>query len=179
MAVALKLYVYHTPSVSIYDVTPSVSGPEIRFKRADNSTADLVYPVPVPASGINYSWRKPMRLQFFSGLAAQVSNLRWYAASAPGDWAGTVSLYVGLTPSLTAGSYGSSSDESTQVGFLTNADAYPSGSPLTINSGTVITTPSIPGFGTQDYLVQQMGVYAGTPSGVKSPRTCYYRYDEI
>lgn len=176
MAVITELNSYHTPSNSVYGLTPGFSAPELRFKRLDNDTADLNNPIPVPASGTNYSWRKYTRLRFTSGLANGVTALYWFADAAPADWLGTVSLFVGTTTAVTI--FGTTSDESAQLANTTNANSYTSASPLTINSGTVIVAASVPGFGTQDYVLQQMGLAFSTPAGVKTSRGCKYRYSE-
>jgi hypothetical protein len=154
----------------------------MRHKLADNDTADLNNPIPVPSSGIKYGWRKMTKLRVASGLNSQISNLRWYALTMNGtDWDNTVELYVGVTSNFIT--LGSASDESALLSGLTNANQYVLASPLVVCAGIVVTTTlANNGYGitaNQAFVMHQIGVYANTASGVKSLRSTFYRYDEI
>ena len=174
MAATVEIHSFHgsTPGNDGVDVT----GTEIRHKRADNDTVDVNNPIPVPAAGTNYGWRKLTRMKVISGIGTQIGNIRWYAASAPANWAGTVSLFSGTTPSYLV--VGNSADETAQLANTADANLYTSASPLTVNAAAnaIVSNGS---YGTQDYVLQQVGVLSGTPSGVKTARQIVYRYDEI
>jgi hypothetical protein len=156
----------------------------LRHKRADNTTADLNDPVPIPASGINYSWRKHTKLIITSAPSEEISNLRWYSQTKGGlsGWTG-VTLFVGLTP--TAGyTTGSAADESSLIPNSAAAESYLTGAPLTVVAGRLVDSadgfPTDAGSSeTQDFIVQQMGVGSSASSGVTQARSVYYRYDEI
>jgi hypothetical protein len=154
---------------------------ELRHKLADNDTADLNNPVPIPSSGTKYAWRRYTKLRVVSGLGTQVGNLRWFAVTAPSDWAGTVFLFAGITPSFMT--CGSATDEATQLGGTQNADLYTSSAPLTVPniSGTVIANQITQNnsYGNQMYVLQQIGVASTATSGVKTARVCTYRIDEV
>lgn len=137
---------------------------------------DVNNPVPVPAAGTNYGWRKLTRIKVVSGIGTQVGNIRWFADVPPVNWAGTVSMFSGTTPSYLI--QGSSGDETAQLPSTANVNIYTSASPLTVNaSASAITTDN--SYGSQDYVISQIGVLAGTPSGVKTARSIVYRYDEV
>ena len=72
---------------------------------------------------------------------------------------------------------GSSADETAAIGSGVDATTKSSGSPLVVNSGTVLSNPST-GFGTQDYVVMQLQVGSTAGPGVTSLRTYTYRVDE-
>jgi len=173
VAATIEIRSFHGASGS---PTPTnIKDTEIRHKLADNDTADLNSPIPIPSSGTKYGWRKHTKLFVVSGLGTQIGNIRWFAAASPSDWAGTVSMFAGLKSSYTQGGSG---DESAQVSGTANASLYDSTNPLTVNAATNAITANS-SYGTQDYVVQQIGVNSTATSGVKTARTCSYRYDEI
>lgn len=186
MAASTSIQLYTGGTGGAPDTTLELSGGniELRHKQEDDSAADLNNPVPIPsAGGENYSWRKHTKLVFTSNPAESISNLRWYAQSKSGltNWSG-VTLYVGLTADANYVK-GSTSDETTKMAqaSLDAAENYSTGSPLVVNSGAlgITTTTTVPTDGTQDYVVQQMGVGDSATSGVTWARNVYYRYDEI
>lgn len=173
MAATIEIHSFHGTAPGAEG--PDVASGEIRHKLADNDTVDVNNPIPVPGAGIGFGWRKQTKMKVASGLGTQVGNIRWFAAAPPGDWAGTVALYAGITPTYVEGTSG---DESAQLGGTITADSYTSSDPLTVNaSADAITQNS--SYGDQSFVLQQVGVFAGTASGVKTARTCTYRYDEI
>jgi hypothetical protein len=153
----------------------NVASAEMRHKLADNDTADLNAPVPVPAAGTKYGWRKYTKLYVASGLGSQIGNIRFFAAAKPSDWVNSCDLFAGTTPSYAAGT---AADEAGQLGGTANVNSYDSTSPLTVNSSAGAITASA-SYGSQDYVLQQIGVLSTATNGVKTARTLTYRYDEI
>lgn len=145
-----------------------------RFHRADTSptTDGATTYIPIPTSGTNYSWRKHFKLNVTATPVGSVSNLRFFSDGT--SWGTGVTAYVKTSSTYTQGS---SSDNSTQISGSTDVTTYTSGSPLTINSGTVLSNPST-GYGTQDYLVMQVGGTSLVAAGTTSARTLTYRVDE-
>jgi hypothetical protein len=173
LAAVVEVHSYHGATGS--PSTSNVKDTEIRHKLADNDTVDLNNPVPIPAAGTKYGWRKHTRLFVASGIGSQIGNLRWFAGSAPGDWSGGVSLLAGTTPSYRQGS---ASDETAAIAGVADVDIYTSTSPLTVNASAAAITQNS-SYGSQDYVNQQIGVASTATSGVKTARTCSYRFDEI
>jgi hypothetical protein len=170
MAATTYVHVFNGAGPSATDITST----EIRFKRADNNTVDALTPVPIPAASEVFSWRKSTKLYIATSPSAYIRNLRFFSSG--------TALGTGITHYVVASaSYvqGSSSDETSKIGSGIDSTTYTSGSPLTINAGDVILTGgSIPGYGTQDYLVQQIGVASTASAGVSGTRTYTLRYDE-
>lgn len=144
-------------------------------------------PIPIPSGSTpNYSYRKNLKIKFTSSPSQQISNLRWYMDARPGaggaaSWTG-ISVYVGATSGFSPSIAG---DTSTRVPWVKDVDnwnggggVYDSSTPLTINAGTVLSTPST-GYGTQDYATCQMSMDNSVSSGVKALRNAWWRYDEI
>ncbi len=146
-----------------------------RFHRADSSpTSDgSTTFIPIPTSGTNYSWRKSFKLNVTTTPVGTVSNLRFFSDAS--SWGTGVTPYAKLKAAYTQGS---SSDNSALFdGTAVDLTTYTSGSPLTITAGTVLSNPST-GYGTQDYLVIQVGVGSTAVAGTTAARTLTYRTDE-
>lgn len=171
-----KIWVYHGAG----GTTSDISAGDLRYKRKDNSTADLSDPVPIPSSGVNYSAVKFTKIAFITAPSGSISNLRWFldATPATGDpsseWVG-VTLWAGHTAGYTQ-----SVDAPTGLigGVTANCDSITVLNPLTINGSTVITSPST-GVGTQNYLMTQMAIAAACLSGLKAQRPWWYRWTEF
>lgn len=144
------------------------------FHRADtNQTVPAsATPIPIPAAGNNWSYRKSIKLEITATPAGTVSNLRWFS---DGTSAGTgVTVLIMQTATYTQAS---ASDESAAIAGGVDATTFTSASPKTVNAGTVISNPST-GVGTQDYIVQQMQVGTTASPGTTATRTYSYRCDE-
>ena len=169
MAATYRVDVFHGagPSASAW-----TSGG--RFHRADTdptSDGSTTF-IPVPTSGTNYSWRKAFKLNVTGAPSGTVSNLRFFSDGVL--WGTGITCYAKASASYTQAS---SSDNTTLFdGTAVSVTTYTSSSPLTINAGTVLTATT--GYGTQDYLVMQVGVTASASPGVTSARTLSYRVDE-
>lgn len=144
----------------------------VRYKRADNDTADYNNPIQLPTSGTNYSWSKYCKLYFTGTPVGQISNLSWSMSGTP---ATGLTLYVKKIATYTQPA---SADEAGQISGTANATAYTSGSPLSITAGEVLANPSV-GYGNQDYCLTQLAVSDTALHGVSSAVTCIYSWEEI
>ena len=175
----VRFYTGASPGSASSDIT----GTTIRFKRADNSTQDTNNPVPLPVSGLAFSWRKSTKVNWSSTPAGSITNLRWFLNSV---LTSGIRLFARIQSS---GVYvqGSSNDENGIAGFTdtggnqsaNDATNYTSSAPLTVNSGTVLSNPNT-GEGTQVFLETQLAVsssYSGG-AGVISSFQMTYRYSE-
>ena len=136
---------------------------------SDGSTTFIT----VPTSGTNYSWRKSIKLNVTGTPTGSVSNLRFFSDGV--SWGTGVTCYAKASASYTQGS--ASDNTALFDGTAVDVTTYTSGSPLTINAGTVLSNQST-GYGTQDYLVLQVGVTSSASPGTTSARTLTYRIDE-
>lgn len=153
--------------------TADITNQEIRFKTADDNTVNSSDPVPVPSTGEVFSWRKHTKLWIEGPPDNQIENLRFYSS---GTSLGTGIFHYAATTDIYT--QGSSADESTKISGGVDSAVYTSGSPLTITPGVVIYTSGTPTFGTQNFVVQQMGVSADAGPGNSGARTFTFRYDE-
>lgn len=145
-----------------------------RFHRADThpTTDGSTTFIPIPAAGTNYSWRKSFKLNVTVTPVGSVSNLRFFSDAT--SWGTGVTAYAMNTATYTQAS---SSDNSALIGSGVDVTTYTSASPMTINAGTVLSNPST-GYGTQNYLVMQVGVGTTAAAGTTAARTLTYRVDE-
>lgn len=146
-----------------------------RFHRADSHpTVDgSTTFIPVPTSGTNYSYRKSFKLNVTATPVGTVSNLRFFSDGS--SWGTGITCYAKAKATYTQGS--SSDNTALFDGTAVDVTTYTSSSPLTINAGTVLSNPST-GYGTQDYLVLQVGGDSTVVAGVSAARTLSYRTDE-
>lgn len=168
--------------------TDGLGPPNIRFKRADNATIDSANPIPVPASGTNYSRWKQIYLYCATAPSTQVDNIRFYT---DGSGFGTgITVKVGLQfPTKNSGSdagyYVSDTDDEEMVaghgGLTSSGDVfgYTSGSPLSgpsiSEAGNIINAIGE----TTNYLVLQMEVASTASSGNLVDETFTFQYDEV
>lgn len=160
----------------------------MRHKRADNDTADLNNPVPIPSGAtLNWAWVKHEKIMFNPGPSAQISNLQWYADASPGDWTG-LTLWVGITPGYTlagdntraAAQGGPTTQETAKLySSMVDAETLTSVSPLTVLAGAVLGAGEVGVGVTQQFVVQQISVSSATTQGVKTQRNVFWRWSEI
>lgn len=145
-----------------------------RFHRADTdpTTDGSTTFIPIPTSGTNYSWRKSFKLNVTGAPTGTVSNLRFYSDAS--SWGTGITPYAMKEASYTQAS--ASDNTALFDGSAVDLTTYTSGSPYTINSGTVLTATT--GYGTQDYLVIQVGGTSSVAAGTTTARTLTYRVDE-
>lgn len=76
--------------------------PNLRWKTNDNTTIDLIDPVPRPSTGINFSYWKSVYLQCITAPDNAVNNVQFYSDGTVYDTPNVV-LYIGNeTPTRTA-----------------------------------------------------------------------------
>jgi len=146
-----------------------------RFHRADtNTSADgSTTHIPIPASGINYSFRRTFKLKVVTTPVGSVANLRFFSDGV--SWGTDITCYAKTKAAYTQAT--SADNTALFDGTAVNVTTYTSSSPLTINAGTVLSNPSV-GYGTQDYLVMQAGVGSTAAAGTTPERTLSFRVDE-
>lgn len=179
MAASAQTRYYHgsSPGSAGSDVT----GATVRYKLADNDIQDSNNPVPLPGSGLSFSWRKASKENYVTSPAGSITNLRWFISGGPPSG---IRYFARVNAVYTQGSSG---DTAGITGFTDTApnqsanDAvnYTSGSPLVVNGSTVLSNPST-GEGSQSF-VESQGAVASTYAGGSGPVTPWqvtYRYSE-
>jgi hypothetical protein len=165
MAATIEIRSYHgaTP-----DAGTDVAGGSVRFKQADNDTADANNPVPVPAAGTNYSFLKQFR--FYASVTPDntIDNMNFYTDGANG-YGTDVNLNA-----LTDSGYTDPIALGAASGGGSDAFGYTSGSPLTVSGS--INNPTTGAFG--HYLKLQITVGTSATQGTKSGETFTFEYDE-
>jgi len=152
MAATVEIRSYHgaTP-----DAGTNVAGSNIRLKQADNDTVDTANPVPIPASGTNYSYVKNLAFYAVSSPANSLSNLKFYSDGSNGLGSG-VGLQVkandlfqgtatsGTTTTLTdsGASFTGSNGLAGYVLEITSGTNSGSARRITSNTGTQVTVAS-------------------------------------
>lgn len=143
------------------------TGGNIRFKKADNATVDLLNPMVKPASGSDWSFQKWLRLLVTGGAYTQISTIRAYTDGVSGFgagialWAKAVAAYA--TPAL-----------ETSSATYANAFGYTSVAPLSLGAGPYTGTGEI-----GNHLVMAMEVQNTAAGGITSNETLSIGWDEI
>ena len=175
MPAVAEAHVFHGVSPG----TPTnITSTTIRFKKADNDTADANNPLTIPAAGSNYSWRKAFKLRCpTTGPDNRLESLRFFSEV---QNMGTGRNLLIQQP----GTYtqASSADETAETaGSLPAgrfADFYTSFVPLVVNGGQVFSAAQT-GSGTQDFVVLQARVETTAAVGnVAANKGLVYRFDE-
>ncbi|MCK5644070.1 MAG: hypothetical protein KAJ19_24945 [Gammaproteobacteria bacterium] len=165
MAATIEIRSYHgaTP-----DAGTDVAGGTVRFKQADNDTADASNPLPVPGAGTNYSYIK--QLKFYASVTPDnvINNMKFYT-----DGANGYGTDIGLL-ALTNSGYVDPIDLGAAAGGGVDAFSYTSGSPLTV-SGT-INNPDTGEFG--HYVQIQATVGTTATQGTKPGEIYTFEWDE-
>lgn len=190
MAAEMKIYSMHAGG----DTTSPAD--HIRFKLADNDTADTASPCRIPTADqvaaqipATWSFRKCLKLFSHIGPTNSISNLRFFL---DGNELGTgIVLHGDMTTNAAAtGAHAPESSDSTGNSdntchwmVVTGANAWTKASPLVVAAGTVWSAAETGDGGTdQPFVLLQTrilptaspGIYPDVPSkGVIS-----YRYDE-
>lgn len=156
----------------------NVASGVLKFKRADNDTDDAADPIPKPTGSEVFSWRKSCRIKATVAPDGNISNLRFFTDA--GSWGTGVTLYGHKKP-VANYDQASSSDNTTKIvddggSAVSDAATFTSGSPLTVEAGTVLAATT--GYGTQDLVELQLGVANTASRGLKGPRVLTYRWDE-
>lgn len=146
--------------------TDKTSG-TVRFKKADNSTVDLVNPMVKPTSGSDWSFQKWLRINITGGTYTQISNARAYTDGSSGMgtgvnlWGKSVSSFS--TPAL----------ETASTGYA-NMFTYTSGSPISLGAGPFTGTGE-----KGDHLVMAVEVTSAASGGLTPSETLTVAWDEI
>ena len=176
-----RYYTGASPGSASADIT----GTTIRYKLADNAAQDANNPVPLPASGLNFSWRKSTKVNWTTTPANNITNLRWFLGTNP---VSGIRFFARLQAT---GIYiqANSNDQNGITGFTdtggnqtaNDATNYTSSAPLTVNAGTVLSNPNTgEGGANQVFVETQLAVassYAGGPGPITSFQVTY-RYSE-
>lgn len=174
-----RFYTGASPGSPSSDIT----GTTIRYKQADDAVQNSNNPVPLPGSGLAFSWRKSTKVNWSTTPASGISNLRWFLASNPA----TGLRFFARVQSAGVYVQANSNDQNGITGFTdtggnqtaNDATNYTSGSPLSVNSGTVLSNPNT-GEGSQVFVETQGAVastYTGGPGGTAT-WSATYRYSE-
>lgn len=174
MAASVEVRIHHGAAPGLGS---DVTGQTLRLKRADDDTQDALFPVPIPSVGLNYSWRKVLRLIVVTAPDNQVSNLRFFSdGGSPG--AGRRVLFarsvVYTQPTV--------ADETTAIG-TTDVTTKTSGSPESIQPGELCNSGDVyplaaGGASSQDYVELQLEVGPTALVGTGGALTMRYRYNE-
>lgn len=140
----------------------------MRFKKADNDTADTNNRMPIPAAGSEYSYLKHTALRCTVTPAALIDTCRFY-----GDGA----LPTGVSVFVSDHSYTdpTSNIDTALAGFSNNYTTYTSSAKLTIAGS--LSNPSTGKIFT-NYLQWQMAVTTTTAAGIMTAETATYEYLE-
>lgn len=155
-----------------------ITGQTLRFKRADDDLQDANNPIPVPAAGVEHSWRKSFKLIMVTAPDNAISNLRFF--SDPG------SLGTGRTVLFArsvAYTQASAADEGTPISAV-DVQTKTAASPEVIepgelaNSGDVFPTDA-GAAGQQDFVELQLAQDStATVGNSAAAMTLRLRYDE-
>lgn len=175
---AATVVIISAHGATITTTETDITSATIKYRRSDADTNDTSNPIPKPAAGNNFSWRKTMRIKVNVAPDGDISNLRFFSDGV--SW-GTGVTMRGHTNPVSEYTQASSADEGTEIdqgtgSAITDMDTYTSGSPLTVNSGVVLTATT--GYGTQDTVETQLKVASTASRGKKGPITYTYRFDE-
>lgn len=143
------------------------TGGNVRLKKADNSTVDLVNPLVKPGAGSDWSFEKWLRLNVTGGTYTQITSIRAYTDGSSGLgtginlWAKAVASYA--TPALGTASTG-----------YANAFTYTTGAPLSLGAGPFTATGE-----KGDHLVLLAEVLSTAAGGLTTSETITVAWDEI
>lgn len=175
MVAQVEVRVFHgaAPGLGV-----DVTGQTLRLKRADDDVQDATFPVPIPAAGFEYSWRKSLKIVMVTAPDNQISNLRFF--SDPGSLGTGRRVLFARAPAYTQAS---AADASTPVSAV-DVQTKTSGSPETIEPGELANSgdafPTDAGAaGQQDFVELQLEVSPAAVVGNSAGAiTCRYRYNE-
>jgi len=166
MSATVQIISYHGAT---HETETTITSTTIRYKGADDDTADTNNPIPVPSEGIGYSYAKFTKIKVIAAPTGNITNLRWFGDGTA--WGTGVDLYVGTTDT-----YVQSTGATVMAAGSVIGTTYIAANALTINEGTVIGATT--GTGTQNYVCSQVRVATTASAGVTTARAYTYRYDE-
>jgi hypothetical protein len=195
MVATLKVYVDFGGSNGAPGTTQDTSAlgpPNVRLKTADDATIDLVNPIPIPASGTNYSFWKNCVIKCSVAPNTQVNNLKIYTGGS--DFGTGIITSIGNqfpahTHLVTTGYFvGVGTVGTTGTELITGYTGITSKSNLfSYTSGAPLTGPSIGETGgnivnigdTSNYFVIQTAIGTTASPGLQAQQTITLQYDEI
>lgn len=173
MAATTELRVHHGASPGLgVDAT----GLTLRMKRADDDIQDDQKPVPIPDDGVEFSWRKSVKLAAVTAPDNRISNVRIFSLqeSLGADreiFFARSSGYVQASAGDQAGAIGS-----------TNLDAFTATAPEVIQAGDVMlssdTFPFDGGVRQDFWMFQLRHGIAAIAGDAAAAKTLVCRYDE-
>jgi len=141
----------------------------VRFKNADNATADSGNPMVIEPGVTDYSFEKWLRLKIGgTGPSTSVTNLKFYTDGANGMGTG-----VGLFAKAVT-SFATPAQPASTTGF-TDAFSYTAAAPLSLGAGPYSTINTEIG----DHCVLLMTVADTASPGTTPGETLTFSYDEI
>lgn len=140
----------------------------IRFKLADNDTADTDNRIPIPSTGTQYSYLKHLALACSTSPSSLIDTVQVY-----GD--GSLPTGVGIFIRDHAYSDPTSNEDTELSGFDDNYTDYTSSAPLSVAGS--ISNPST-GKITTNYIQMQMSIATTASAGVMSDETLTVSYLE-
>lgn len=164
MAAVLEVRSCHGGSAGSPASQSSVTA--IRFKSADNDTADTSNPLVKPTSGTNYSYEKWIKLQVTTGPDNNLTNLRFHRSS------GTPS--TGITDF-----YGERTQAQNYEVPIGTLSSYATNAMVT--SATVLTNNNGTFTGTGQYgpwIVLQWRISTSASAGTQTTVTYRFTFDE-
>lgn len=173
----------------------------IRFKTNDNPVIDTADPIPIPGTGTNRSFWKPLFLKVTGGSFVQINNIQFFTDGTDfgtgilvnvGDQLPTKNALSSSGYNVATGIVGTSGDEMnittnpttgyTGITSVTDAFTFTSGSPFAPGDVTTISESGniIDAVGeTSNYYVFQMEVVPAASPGDLPDETWTWQYDEI
>lgn len=152
-----------------------------RMSVSDDPNPGVTNPIPVPPSGIYYSYWLSSRLYVSVTPTGTIDNLKWFTDAANTFGTGVTCAVATATSYVEAtGTLGTTGDELTtgnHAGIGANplgAFGYTTGAPLSVTGS--LTNPSTGDLG--DWVVYQVGLAPTTPPGDSGVETFTFRYDE-
>lgn len=163
MAATTAITSYHGAAAGTSAVVAAV-----RFKLADNDTADTSNRIPIPASGTQYSYVKHLALTCSTSPSSLIDTVQVY-----GD--GGLPTGVGMFMQDHAYTDPTSQEDTALTSFDDNYADYTSSAPLSLAGS--ISNPSTGKIQT-NYLQMQMSVGTTASAGVMSSETLTVSYLE-
>lgn len=162
-------------TVNIYEMSASMAGTDktsatVRFKLADNTTADTNDPITIPSTGYTRSYSKQLRLYCDVAPDTQIDNLTAYSDGTSGFGTGIVT-----NGSNVGGTFSANATAAITNG--TDLFEHVSGAPFDMDA---VHTDAVTATGfCGDILKLQCVVASTASSGTKSAETLTFSYDEI
>ncbi len=179
MAATVQIHAFHGagPFSSPTDLGDDITNTTIRFKRADNDSLDANNPIPIPASGKNFSFRKSFKIAIIVAPDFRIENLRFFQ-----DGAALGADRRILFNQVSSYTQGTTADETAAISAV-DVETKTVASPQVVQAGTVFLTgtDTAPGTGgAQDFVELQFEV--GPVADVGSSQNAKLftmRFDEI